>query len=109
MPISRAPPPAAKLGIPIKPRSIWFVEGVDAIAVGLSPGFPEPLVTFENASNASRIMGCSLGHVGFIRGNCVARPDRNATESGNGLAIKLFDAEQDVCLVHRLKIEIGAE
>src|SRR6266404_1458336 len=48
------------------------------------------------------------GHLGFIVEDSITGPDRDAAEGGDDLTIELFEAKQDVGLVHRLEIKVGA-
>src|SRR5262245_56712405 len=105
MPISRAPWLLASTGMPAMCRSIVLVE-VWVPVVGESPA---PAVVPVNWRKKSRIMGRSLGHAGFVVEDGIAGTDWDTAEGGDALAIELLKAKQDVGLVHRLEIEVGAD
>src|SRR5258705_5523576 len=47
-------------------------------------------------------------YLSFIVEDCITGPDRDATESSDDLAVEFFETKQDVGLVHRLEIKVGA-
>src|SRR5882672_6935031 len=116
MPMSRAPPPWAGSGMPTMPRSMMFEEDPEAVITSLVgvegvtvPVTVAPRAEPVNCRSPSRIIVCSLNHLGFVRENGVHGADGDATEGGDGLAVELFETKQDVGLVHRLEIEVGPD
>src|SRR6185312_2356713 len=111
MPISRAPPPLAEAGTPpTRPRSMMFdaccvpVVGASVVRVEVIPA-EAPLMVPVKVRSASWIM---LVHHCFVVKDGVDRADDNAAEGRDDHTVELFEAEQDVGLVHGLEIEVRA-
>src|SRR6266478_7052983 len=86
IPISRAPPPEAEVGMPLATPRSRTLEEFWVPVVGRSP--PAAGVA-ENIKSPSRIICFApLRDSGFIRQDRVNGPDRDATEGGDGLAVE---------------------
>src|SRR6266481_7632590 len=48
-------------------------------------------------------------NLGFVAEDRVHRADGDATECGDGFAVELLDSKQHICLIHCLKVEVGAD
>src|SRR5216684_4767157 len=54
-------------------------------------------------------MMCSLRDSGFVGEDGVYGANRDAAEGGDGLAVELFQTEEDVGFVHGLEVEVGPQ